>query len=187
MGAGVAIGFRAGLIIIFADDVVKRGDSRGGVMLADGGVQLCCCWPVLVVGAPYWLVRMATSGRYRAGLAGRLGRVPAELRAAVAGRQVVWVHAVSVGEVMAATRLVGELEAALPEWVVVVSTTTATGQRLAQERLAGIAGVLSAAGFSGGGAAVSGVVRPKLVVTMESELWPRLMEECARRGFRWRW
>ncbi len=51
----------------------------------------------LVLGAPYWLVRMATSGRYRAGLRGRLGRVPASLRAAVAGRDVVWVHAVSVG------------------------------------------------------------------------------------------
>ncbi len=61
---------------------------------------------VLVVGAPYWLVRMATSGRYRAGLPGRLGRVPEALRAAVAGRDVVWVHAVSVGEVLAAARLV---------------------------------------------------------------------------------
>ncbi len=54
----------------------------------------------LVLGAPYWLVRMATSGRYRAGLAGRLGVVPAGLQAAVAGRNVVWVHAVSVGEVL---------------------------------------------------------------------------------------
>ena len=57
---------------------------------------------VLVVGAPYWLVRMATSGRYRAGLGGRLGCVPEGLRAAVAGQKVIWVHAVSVGEVMAA-------------------------------------------------------------------------------------
>ena len=65
---------------------------------------------VLVVGAPYWLVRMATSGRYRAGLPGRLGRVPAGLRAAIpafgAGREVVWVHAVSVGEVLAAAQLI---------------------------------------------------------------------------------
>ena len=89
----------------------------------------------LVVGAPYWLVRMATSGRYRAGLRGRLGRVPAGLRAAVAGRDVVWVHAVSVGEVLAATQLIRELKAALPGWVIAVSTTTETGQRLATERL----------------------------------------------------
>ena len=62
---------------------------------------------VLVVGAPYWLVRMVTSGRYRAGLGGGWGGFRTGLRAAVAGRQVVWVHAVSVGEVLAATRLVG--------------------------------------------------------------------------------
>src|SRR5882762_11588545 len=89
----------------------------------------------LVVAAPYWLVRMATSGRYRAGLAGRLGIVPKGVRADVAGREVVWEHAVSVGETMAATRLVAELEAALGDgWAVVVSTTTATGQALARER-----------------------------------------------------
>jgi len=90
---------------------------------------------VLVVGAPYWLVRMATSGRYRAGLLGRLGLVPEGLRAAVAGREVVWVHAVSVGEVLAASQLIRELKVALPELVVAVSTTTATGQRLARERM----------------------------------------------------
>ena len=62
---------------------------------------------VLVVGAPYWLARMFLSskdrGRYRAGLGQRLGRVPAALRAIATGRKVVWVHAVSVGEVLAAT------------------------------------------------------------------------------------
>src|SRR5438270_11453071 len=91
----------------------------------------------LVVGAPYWLVRMATSGRYRAGLLGRLGMVPKGLRAAVAGRDVIWVHAVSVGEVLSAIQLIRELREALPGWVFAVSTTTETGQRLAKERLAG--------------------------------------------------
>ena len=67
----------------------------------------------LVVSAPWWLLRMATSQRYREGLGERLGRVPDRLRAAVAGRRVVWVHAVSVGEVLAVSRLVGELETAL--------------------------------------------------------------------------
>ena len=86
----------------------------------------------LAVCSPWWLARMV---RYRDGMGQRLGRVPAELRAVAAGRQVVWVHAVSVGEVLAATRLVRELEEKLGDgWVVVVSTTTATGQALAKER-----------------------------------------------------
>src|SRR4051794_25195687 len=89
----------------------------------------------LIVGSPYWLARMITSGRYRAGLPGRLGLIPRTLREAVASHQTIWIHAVSVGEVMAATQLIRELQAALPEYTIAVSTTTETGQRLARERL----------------------------------------------------
>ena len=134
----------------------------------------------LVAGAPYWLARMATSGHYRAGLAGRLGRVPESLRAAVAGRDVIWLHAVSVGEVMAAARLVQELEQALPGWVVAVSTTTATGQAVAKQKLAGSPVFYLPLDFAFAVRRYLKVLRPKMLVLMESELWPRLLEECAR-------
>jgi 3-deoxy-D-manno-octulosonic-acid transferase len=137
---------------------------------------------VLVLGAPYWLLRMATSGRYRAGLAGRLGWVPRELRSAVAGREVVWVHAVSVGEVMAATQLIRELSAARPEWLFAVSTTTATGQRLAKERLPGSPVFYLPLDFAFVVRRYLRVLRPKLLVLMESELWPNLILQCARAG-----
>src|SRR5277367_3608478 len=135
---------------------------------------------VLVVGAPYWLVRMATSGRYRAGLLGRLGLVPEGLRTAVAGRNVVWVHAVSVGEVLAATQLIRELKTALPGWVVAVSTTTATGQQLARERLADSPVFYLPLDFRFTVRRYLQVLRPKILVLMESELWPRLIDECAK-------
>jgi 3-deoxy-D-manno-octulosonic-acid transferase len=138
---------------------------------------------VLVVGSPYWLFRMATSGRYREGLAERLGRVPAGLRAAVAGKRVVWVHAVSVGEVLAAGRLVGELEERLGEgWVIAVSTTTATGQALARERF-GVGRVFFYPLDSKWAVrAYLRVLRPRLAVLMESEIWPRMLVECGRLG-----
>jgi 3-deoxy-D-manno-octulosonic-acid transferase len=135
---------------------------------------------VLVLGAPYWLLRMATSGRYRAGLAGRLGWVPAGLRAAVSGREVVWVHAVSVGEVMAASQLIRELKTKLPGWVVVVSTTTETGQRLAVERLGDSPVFYLPLDFAVVVRRYLRVLRPKMLVLMESELWPRLIDECAK-------
>jgi 3-deoxy-D-manno-octulosonic-acid transferase len=136
---------------------------------------------VLVLGAPYWLARMATSGRYRAGLAGRLGRLPKKLRAAMAGKNVVWVHAVSVGEVMAATQLIHELKAKLPGWVVAVSTTTETGQRLAQERLGSESPVFYLPlDFASVVRRYLRVLRPKMLVLMESELWPRLIDECEK-------
>lgn len=138
----------------------------------------------LVVCSPWWLARTV---RTRAGMGQRLGRVPAELRAAVAGRQVVWVHAVSVGEVLAATRLVAELEATLGAgWVVVVSTTTATGQTLAKARFGAGAGGDSGRvfyyplDFAWAVRAYLRTLKPKLLVLMESEIWPRMLMECER-------
>ena len=136
----------------------------------------------LVLGAPYWLVRMATSGRYRAGLRGRLGWVPETLKAAVAGHNVIWVHAVSVGEVLAATQLVRELMIALPGWAFAVSTTTETGQRLATERLPGSPVFYLPLDFRFAVQRYLRVLRPKMLVLMESELWPRLIDECAKGG-----
>jgi 3-deoxy-D-manno-octulosonic-acid transferase len=134
----------------------------------------------LVVCSPWWLARMV---RYRAGMGQRLGRVPTKLPGAVAGRQVVWVHAVSVGEVLAATRLIAELEAALGDgWVVVVSTTTATGQALAQERFGAARVFYYPLDFAWAVRAYLRALRPKLLVLMESELWPRMLVECGRAG-----
>jgi 3-deoxy-D-manno-octulosonic-acid transferase len=139
---------------------------------------------VFVVGAPYWLVRMFFSsndrGRYRAGLGGRLGRVPRELREAVAGKRVVWVHAVSVGEVLAATRLVAELEALGAGWVIVISTTTATGQGLARERFGAERVFWYPLDFAWAVRAYLNALQPKMLVLMESELWPRMLVECRR-------
>ena len=136
----------------------------------------------LVLGAPYWLLRMATSGRYRAGLPGRLGLVPEGLKTAVAGRDLIWVHAVSVGEVLAAVQLIRELKGALPGRVVAVSTTTETGQRLAKERLPESPVFYLPLDFRYAVRRYLRVLRPKVLVLMESELWPRLIAQCARCG-----
>src|SRR5579859_6186496 len=94
----------------------------------------------LVAGAPWWLWRMATTQKYREGLGERLGRVPERLRAAgspgkpiMAGKPIIWLHAVAVGEVLGVSRLEKEIDAAFPGYQVLVSTTTRTGQVLARE------------------------------------------------------
>src|SRR5262252_2541687 len=90
----------------------------------------------LMAGSPWWLWRMATTQKYREGMGERLGRVRKELLAGAerAGKPLVWVHAVSVGEVLAVGRLIAELDRAFPRHRIVVSTTTRTGQALARER-----------------------------------------------------
>src|SRR5690348_8573205 len=115
---------------------------------------------------------MATSGRYRAGLAGRLGKIPAGMAETVAGRRGIWLHAVSVGEVMAATELIRELRRCMPDWVIAISTTTETGQRLARERFGSHSPVFyMPLDFALLIRRYLRVLQPKLVVLMESELW----------------
>src|SRR5262249_1812607 len=80
---------------------------------------------------PWGLVQTLRLGKYRIGLSERLGFVPARLTNAKPGS--IWVHAVSVGEVLAVSRLITELKDTYPATQIFVSTTTATGQRLARE------------------------------------------------------
>src|SRR5689334_20632762 len=85
-----------------------------------------------LVSLPWWILQMLRAGKYRIGLKERLGLIPARLKHAKAAP--IWVHAVSVGEVLAVSRLVTELRNVSPETQLLVSTTTLTGQQLARER-----------------------------------------------------
>lgn len=132
----------------------------------------------VALSAPVWGWRMLRQGRYREGLGQRLGAVPARLAAAVTGRPVVWLHAVSVGELIAATRLVSELQAALPDYVIAISTTTPTGQQVARERFDVDRVFFFPLDFAFAVHAYLRVLQPRLVILMESELWPRFLMEC---------
>jgi 3-deoxy-D-manno-octulosonic-acid transferase len=137
----------------------------------------------LLLSSPWWLFRMATTDRYREGLGQRLGAVPAYLRASVAGKRVVWVHAVSVGELLAASRLVGELEGALGEdFRCVISTTTRTAQKLARVRFGTERVFYMPLDFAFAVRAYLDALKPAALILMESELWPRMLDECARRS-----
>ncbi len=144
----------------------------------------------LVASSPWWVTRMFTTERYREGLSERLGQVPQRLREAVGPyadqRKVLWVHAVSVGEVLAASRLVGELENALrrrgQRWRVVVSTTTRTGQALARERFGPERVFYYPLDFAVPVRAWLKALNPGALLLMESELWPRMLHECFLAG-----
>ncbi len=132
---------------------------------------------VLLVGAPWWLFRMATSGKYREGLAERLGSVPHRVLS-TGNEPVIWVHAVSVGEVLAASRLIDELSARASDWRVVVSTTTRTGQKVARERFGAHRVFYFPLDFAFAVRAWLRALQPRMVVLLETEFWPRMLSEC---------
>lgn len=136
----------------------------------------------LLFASPYWLLRMLRGSRYRHGLAQRLGFVPRELSALAAGRRTLWLHAVSVGEVIASTQLVKFLDELDAETQVVISTTTQTGQQLAQKRFAtrDARVFYYPLDFAWSVRRYLRVLQPRAVVLMESELWPRMIWEAWR-------
>ncbi len=137
---------------------------------------------VLLATAPYWLLRMLLHGKYRAGLAERLGRVPRRVTDALQGRRAIWVHAVSVGEFIAVSGVVQALQQAHPEMGVVISTTTRTGQRLARSRFGDARVFYFPLDFSWILKRYLRALRPAMLVLAETEMWPRLLYETHRAG-----
>src|SRR5271169_3173713 len=87
----------------------------------------------LLITLPYWLLQMLRHGKYRAGLRQRFGAVPPHLLK-TGDQRTIWVHAVSVGEVVASSAVVEALRREYPSHRVLISTTTSTGQKLATKK-----------------------------------------------------
>jgi 3-deoxy-D-manno-octulosonic-acid transferase len=135
----------------------------------------------LVAGAPWWLWRIATTHKYREGLGQRLGRVPKALRS-VDLKPAIWLHAVSVGEVLAVSRLVQELDAALPDHRVIISTTTRTGQALARTRFGADRVFYCPLDLPWAVRRYLNTLRPQMLILAETEFWPNLLNGCFRHG-----
>ncbi len=144
----------------------------------------CGLAAAFLVALPYFLYKGSVTGKYFASFRERLGRLPANLNPD--RRETIWVHAVSVGEVLAARPLLARLKARFPERRLVLSTTTTTGQALARRHLTGIVDALFYAPFDWPPVVrrVLEVVRPTLLVLVETELWPNLIHQAHRRGTR---
>ena len=133
---------------------------------------------------PYWLIQGIRHGKYLSNLKARLGlafpaleKLPAERPAAI------WLHAVSVGEVLAGVTLAKRLKEEVPERALVVSTTTITGQALANERMPFADAVIYfPLDWTFCARRALAAVRPALVVVLETEIWPNFLREAARRN-----
>src|SRR5450631_113825 len=138
---------------------------------------------LLVLTLPYWLVQMMRHGKYRAGLRQRFGAVPAAL-ADRRGKPAIWVHAVSVGEVVASSAVVTGLRQKFPSHRVLVSTTTSTGQKLAAQRFGAENVFYFPLDFAFAIRPYLEVLRPELVVVAETEFWPNFLRLAKRSGAR---
>lgn len=142
---------------------------------------------LLLVASPILVTMMICAAlrnkKYRLGLSQKLGFVPSAVRERLGSERPVWIHAVSVGEVMATIPLLEELKKRYPRQKVVLSTVTATGNHMAELK-AGKADAVIYFPFDYP-FMVNRTIRliaPRLFITLETELWPNFLRALKQQG-----
>jgi 3-deoxy-D-manno-octulosonic-acid transferase len=132
---------------------------------------------------PYWLVQGLRHGKYLSNLGQRLGfSFPSLANPHADQPGAIWLHAVSVGELLSGVTLARRLKEAYPARPFIVSTTTIAGQTLALERMPFADAVIYfPLDWAFCVRRAMNAVRPSLVLILETEIWPNFLREARRR------
>lgn len=132
-----------------------------------------------VILLPRFVIDAFRHGKYVTGFSERMGRVP-QIQSA---KPVIWLHCVSVGETQAARPLVKAIRQRYPSHSIVVSTITSTGQKLARDIFKNEVDQVFYFPFDWQWVVrrTLNALNPKIVLLMETELWPGFLRECERR------
>jgi len=134
----------------------------------------------LLLSLPWWIYQMLRHGKYRKGFLQRFGEVPSHL--SKLQPPCIWVHAVSVGEVLAVSGLVEQLRLRHSGHQVVVSTTTDAGKKVASSRFGDQNVFYFPLDFCFALRPYFKALRPDLIVIAETEFWPNFLREAKRSG-----
>ena len=136
---------------------------------------------LFLVMSPYFVYQAIRYRKYVSSLPQRLGLLPLSFN--FDAEESIWIHAVSVGEVLAARALLPELRDRYPRLRVFVSTTTMTGQQVARSNLQYVDEVFYFPfDFRWIMKRTLAVVKPRLLILMETEIWPNLLRVCREAG-----
>lgn len=121
-------------------------------------------------------MRMRRRGNWRTGFAQRFGKFDVKFKQSITNRHVLWMHAVSVGEVNICTQLIRALEPRMPNLKIVVSTTTTTGMGELQKKLPRhVAKIYYPIDRWKYVSRALATIYPEAVVLVEAEIWPNFL------------
>lgn len=137
----------------------------------------------LVLGAPFYLLKLWRRGNWKQGFRQRFGHYSSKVKQAITNRHVMWIHAVSVGEVNLVIRLIEELERRLPNLKIVVSTTTTTGMGELRRRVpAHVEKIYYPIDRWKWVQRALGTIHPEAIVLVEAEVWPNFLWRAQAMG-----
>lgn len=128
---------------------------------------------------PFYIIRR----KFHSGFLIRLGFSLGAIGRILGGRRPIWIHAVSVGEVQAVKLLIERLRSQYPDKPILISTVTATGNKIAKE-ISGKDTIVFylPLDFSFIVRKVVGIINPCLFVIAETEIWPNLINCLHKRN-----
>ena len=136
---------------------------------------------VFVIVSPYFLYQAIRYKKYIGSLGQRLGYLPIAFN--VDGEESIWIHAVSVGEVLTARALAADIKAQYPRLRLFLSTTTIAGQQVARRSVPQADAIFYFPfDFARIVRRTLGLVKPRVFIMMETEIWPNLLRLCRARG-----
>ena len=137
---------------------------------------------IFVLISPYFAYQAIRYKKHIGSLRERLGYLPISFN--LDGEESIWIHAVSVGEALTARALAADLKSRYPRLRLFLSTTTISGQQVARASLGRVVDAVFY--FPLDWAFIVrrtlNLVKPRLFITIETEIWPNLLRECRRRG-----
>ena len=138
---------------------------------------------ITIVLSPVILFKLITVPKYRGGISQKLGRVRKGVLRVLNKTRPIWVHAVSVGEVMAAHPLIRDLRKKYPNRKFILSTVTVTGNYTAKQRVPEADAVFYFPfDYPWIVRRVIRVINPAIVLIAETEIWPNFFRELKRQG-----
>ncbi|WP_301859851.1 3-deoxy-D-manno-octulosonic acid transferase [uncultured Megasphaera sp.] len=136
-------------------------------------------WAILIPQLIYRLIR--EEGFYQR-IKQSIGFLPDDLKEKIANRHAIWVHAASVGEIVAASPIVREMRKTHPNEVIIVSVVTATGFRMAHQIIKGADGILYfPLDLPYLTNRILNIVKPRVIVLVETEIWPNFLRIAAQK------
>jgi 3-deoxy-D-manno-octulosonic-acid transferase len=133
------------------------------------------------LAVPFILFAVLSTQKYRSGLTQKAGFIPDSILSKLSGKRPVWIHAVSVGEVMTTIPLIRELKGKYPGQKIVLSTVTVTGHYTATLKAKEADAVIYFPyDYPLIVKRVIKIIHPKLFITLETELWPNFLRELKK-------
>jgi 3-deoxy-D-manno-octulosonic-acid transferase len=134
-----------------------------------------------LIVSPYFVYQAIRYKKYIGSLGQRLGYLPISFN--IDGEESIWIHAVSVGEVLTARAIVPQLRSTYPRLRLFLSTTTIAGQQVARKSVPGVDGFFYFPfDFAFIVRRTLSIVKPRVFVMMETEIWPNLLRLCREKG-----